>query len=488
MNATGPATLRAIPRARARWPLLGPPLGLALALSISPTLPGASPQPGDDGFIPLFDGRTLEGWKAPDLSWWSVEDGAITGRITPEHPCRTNQYLVWQGGDLADFELKLQSRLTGDGAINNGFQFRSRVLPDGDVAGYQMDNNLQTEWLVRLYDEFGRHTLALRGQRTVLDPDGTATSSELAGAAGPAWFHLEDWHEYHLTCHGSRLTLRVDGRLTAEVEDHDRRRSDAQGALALQLHSGPPTRVQFRHIRLKVLQPATPPVEKPAEPGRDQVLADALAHWDLGVGGHQPRHPLRYVGSLEDFEFNVREEGPGARTAAWVCLLHGGYFDAGALPVMTDRGATWYLRVRNAAGLWTGTLLSQGDTTTGPLFRLQATEGRLDATLRQAHDTWRAGFRLSQVDPRAWHNLVIRRDGRLLEVFCDGRLLDRQSATSGDTPEGVVPMAALLLGAQSDAGSMIDRFHGEFEEAAVWNRALADAELGRLCRVPATTR
>jgi hypothetical protein len=38
-----------------------------------------------DGFEPIFDGRTLEGWQGPDMSLWSVEDGAITGTISPGH-------------------------------------------------------------------------------------------------------------------------------------------------------------------------------------------------------------------------------------------------------------------------------------------------------------------------------------------------------------------------------------------------------------------
>ena len=86
-----------------------------------------------------------------------------------------NRYLIWKGaadapgGRLADFELKLRSRVRGDGAINNGFQFRSTVMENGwDVKGYQVDNNLNVNdgspWLVRLYDEHGREDLAPPGR------------------------------------------------------------------------------------------------------------------------------------------------------------------------------------------------------------------------------------------------------------------------------------------------------------------------------------
>jgi hypothetical protein len=220
-----------------------------------------------EGFRPIFDGKTLAGWETVDPAYWSVVDGAITATITKDHPLRDNRYLVWKGGDdapggrLADFELKLKSRVRGEGAINNGFQFRSKLLPNGwDVAGYQVDNNLNvggvSPWLVRLYDEHGRHDLALRGQRVTFGPDGKATREEIKDAAGEPWFRLEEWHEYHLTCVGNRITLRVDGRLAAEVIDGDPAQFDAAGILALQLHSGPPTVAQFKDVRLKVLKRA----------------------------------------------------------------------------------------------------------------------------------------------------------------------------------------------------------------------------------------
>ena len=213
-------------------------------------IPGALA--AEKGFKSLFDGKTLDGWKAADMSYWSVEDDAITGKITPEHPLAENLYLIWQGGELGDFELKLKSRVFGSREINNGFQFRSKELPNHDVAGYQVDNNLDTDWLVRLYDEHGRHDLARRGQRTVFDEQGRPAISELTEAAGKPWFKLEDWHEYRLICDGPRLTLEVDGRLAAEVVDNDPQQQDFSGILGLQLHTGPPTTVQFKDIELKV--------------------------------------------------------------------------------------------------------------------------------------------------------------------------------------------------------------------------------------------
>lgn len=213
---------------------------------------------GDDGvFKRIFDGKTLNGWKAADMSFWSVEDGAITGKITKEHPLKANLYLIWQGGELGDFELKLKSRVFGSKGINNGFQFRSQELPNHDLAGYQVDNNLDTDWLVRLYDEHGREDLARRGHRTVFDANGKAATTDIAEAQGPGWFKVENWHEYHLICEGPHLVLKVNGRLAAEVLDNDPKQQDFSGILGLQLHTGPPTTVQFKDIQLKILKPAS---------------------------------------------------------------------------------------------------------------------------------------------------------------------------------------------------------------------------------------
>jgi hypothetical protein len=203
------------------------------------------------GFIPLFDGKTLMGWEAADMDWWTVEDGAITARITEDRPCTENQYLFSTHGRMGDFELMLRHRLVSEYNVNGGFQFRSEHYEGDDCKGYQVDNNTQTDWLVRLYDEFGRHTLAWRGERAVFDEHGERTVTPIPEATGEAHFELGQWHAYHLVCKGHTLTLYVDGTLVAEVVDNDPAHFDATGLLALQLHSGRPMLVQFKDIWLK---------------------------------------------------------------------------------------------------------------------------------------------------------------------------------------------------------------------------------------------
>jgi hypothetical protein len=87
---------------------------------------------------PLFNGKDLTGWDGnPEL--WSVEDGCITGRTTGPEQLKYNQFLIWRGGVLKNFELRARVRVS---ASNSGIQYRSREIPEGwkwSVGGYQCD-------------------------------------------------------------------------------------------------------------------------------------------------------------------------------------------------------------------------------------------------------------------------------------------------------------------------------------------------------------
>jgi hypothetical protein len=79
-----------------------------------------------EGFTSLYDGKSLKGWDG-DPNLWSVKDGAIYITSTCEKPTGT-VYLVWQGGEAGDFDLKLEMK--GTGSINGGVQYRSWITSD----------------------------------------------------------------------------------------------------------------------------------------------------------------------------------------------------------------------------------------------------------------------------------------------------------------------------------------------------------------------
>jgi type 1 glutamine amidotransferase len=229
------------------------------------------------GFKPIFDGKTLDGWKSPDMSYWSVQDGAITARATQQHPVTKNQFLVWQLGELDDFELTLKYRITGTKAANSGIQIRSRVQEDGHAVGYQADIDLAGRYAGALYDEHGRGMLAERGQKTMIDSEGKMTKTPLGDASALMDnIKKDDWNEYHIKALGNVIVLSINGKVTAHLVDHDAKNRDRSGVLALQLHSGPPMTVQFKDIHLKRL--------KMCQKKKIVLVAGPPSH---GYGGHE---------------------------------------------------------------------------------------------------------------------------------------------------------------------------------------------------------
>jgi hypothetical protein len=206
----------------------------------------------EDGFKAIFDGRTLDGFKSPEMSYWSVKDGAITGRSTERNPCKSNQFLVWQLGEVDDFELKLKYRISGAQSANSGIQIRSRVDESGHAAGYQADIDLAGRYAGALYDELGRGMLAERGQKTVIGSDGRKDHSPL-GDADTLMNNIkkDDWNDYNIIARGNKIILKVNGQITAEVIDNEKAQREMSGVLALQLHAGPPMTIQFKDIRMK---------------------------------------------------------------------------------------------------------------------------------------------------------------------------------------------------------------------------------------------
>ncbi len=207
--------------------------------------------------VDLFDGKTFDGWNAPDMSFWSVEDGAITATSTRENPCKKNQFLVWQRGEIDDFVLRLKFRVEGGPKANSGIQVRSQVLEDGHAVGYQVDiAHPDAPYLGAVYDEHGRKMLASRGEKTTVQSDGSMVKEPVGESAEKAFesYRLGEWNEYEITGKGDRISVRLNGHLTSEVIDLQESERELSGVLALQLHSGPPMKVQFKDIVLESLK------------------------------------------------------------------------------------------------------------------------------------------------------------------------------------------------------------------------------------------
>lgn len=222
-----------------------------LLLSILALSCGCAARQDDAGWECIFDGKTLAGWSTPDPSYFRVEDGAITGETTKEHNPPRNQFIVWQGGEPADFELTFEFRIFGP-ASNSGMQLRSTVHEFGLVHGYQADIDGKGKFVAGLWDEYGpRKSLSARGLHTVIAADGTRTTSPIPEAAALDGVKLDQWTTYHITAVGPRIELRLNGILATVLEDHEVGKAATHGVLAMPIIPGEPMKVQFRDLRLK---------------------------------------------------------------------------------------------------------------------------------------------------------------------------------------------------------------------------------------------
>lgn len=221
------------------------------------------------GFMQIFDGETLDGWEG-DSTYWRVENGALVGEVTPATLLERNSFIIWQGDVPADFELRLEYRISAAG--NSGINYRSdRVegVPHA-LQGYQADLDGAKRYVGSNYEERRRTTLASIGERVTVPPidatDSLAThiasnhwaEAIVQASLGPpdslrALVQDGDWNQYRIRVEGNRLRHYVNGVLMSDVTDNDTMNRRMDGLLGVQVHVGPPMKVEYRNLRLKDL-------------------------------------------------------------------------------------------------------------------------------------------------------------------------------------------------------------------------------------------
>ena len=200
-------------------------------------------------FKQLFNGKDLSGWDGnPEL--WSVEDGCITGRTTGPDQLKYNQFLIWRGGVVKNFELRTKIRVS---ASNSGIQYRSREFPEAgkwSVGGYQCDIHSAAPNNGMVYGEKWGGILVQNGQSMVIDPEGKRW---LVGEHEPVKVDVAQWHDYTIIAQGNHLVHKIDGKVTSDLLDFGAKTQLLEGILAFQLHRGPAMVLQVKDVLLKEL-------------------------------------------------------------------------------------------------------------------------------------------------------------------------------------------------------------------------------------------
>ena len=216
-----------------------------------------APATGDEpGFQAIFDGKTLTGWEG-NPTYWRVENGALVGEITPDTVIKSNTFIIWRGGRPRDFDLKLEYRITAGG--NSGINYRSTQVPDPvtpankfAMKGYQFDIDGRKQYSGNNYEEKGRLFLALRGQLTrVVGGRVPELVSTFADGAELAKQITDDWNTVHIMARGNTLTHTLNGHLMCVVVDDDAPNRPADGLIGMQVHVGPPMKIEYRNVRIK---------------------------------------------------------------------------------------------------------------------------------------------------------------------------------------------------------------------------------------------
>ena len=284
-----------------------------------------------EGFRALFNGDDLTGWDGnPGL--WSVEDGAMIGKTKNAKQLGYNEFLIWRGGVLKNFELRVKVKVTGSN--NSGIQYRSKELSEHGkwvVGGYQCDIHPKSENNAMVYEERGRGIIALNGQGVVIDPE---KKRWLTTERDTVNVPISDWHDYIIVAQGNQLTHKIDGKVTGELLDFDENARSLEGLLAFQIHRGPAMTVQIKDVFLKELpeggvvsfaKSAIPSdaqiIENKAPPRRARAASRRRRPAEVGPAiGENKATPVERISTPEGFQVELLYSVPGLEQGSWANL------------------------------------------------------------------------------------------------------------------------------------------------------------------------
>jgi hypothetical protein len=247
-----------------------------IALSVSYVAAADAPkqsapaEPAD--MKPMTNGKDLSGWDG-DTRLWSFKDGIIRGETTDKNQIKTNTFLIWQGGDVEDFEFRTSFKIDHG---NSGIQYRSKHHKDKEnaklpgskwiVGGYQCEIENTPGKCGFLYNERGDRPNNKReglknglylcevGEKVEMDEKGMSHQIERFASKEDLGktYKKSEWNDYVIIAKGNNVKHYLNGYLVVDFTDNDPKQMLTKGVLALQIHTGKPMVVEFKNPRIKL--------------------------------------------------------------------------------------------------------------------------------------------------------------------------------------------------------------------------------------------
>lgn len=222
------------------------------------TLPAA----GADGWISLFNGKDLTGWEGLP-GYWTVVDGAIQCAETKETSKQTDLILLASKESpetFANFEIHYSFKWLTPGG-NSGLQIRGKIdKPEMfHVGGYQADIDAGNQYSGIIYDEGGvaggRGIMSKRGEKTVWDAENKRSSTPLDKTDAEIKAKIKpmgEWNDVVVVVNGNHITYSINGQVTTDLTD-DSPKACKDGVIGLQMHGGHTMTLQFKDLKIKML-------------------------------------------------------------------------------------------------------------------------------------------------------------------------------------------------------------------------------------------
>jgi hypothetical protein len=181
-------------------------------------LVAVAPAAAEDGWISMFDGKTLDGWKVNENpESWAVEDGLLAGKGEHSH-------LFWMTEKCTDCEFRAEVKIADKS--NSGMYFRTAFGP-GFPKGYEAQvNSTHKDW-----KKTGSLYNFVDIKKILVPPD--------------------TWYTEHIIAKGNHIIIKINGETVVDYVDE--KNTYTEGYLALQQHD-PGSRVWYRNLQMRPIK------------------------------------------------------------------------------------------------------------------------------------------------------------------------------------------------------------------------------------------